>query len=321
MNTAADTRNNQADTRNEQDAPVVVGLGELIWDFLPSGKQLGGAPTNFAYISRLLGNQSQVASRIGNDELGDEALARLERMNISTACLQRDALHPTGTVRVTIDGSGEALFAMNENSAWDYLEWTEAWAEFAPRADAVCFGTLGQRRAQARDTMLRFLQNTRAGATRIFDVNLRHSFFDAAMLRASLELATIIKLNSDELATVATMLQFDEREEEALALRLIAMFKLELVAITRGKSGSLLVSATEAFQHTGLHVRVTDTIGAGDAFSAALAHFHLRRAPLKTISEAANRLGAWVATHAGATPEANAQTITEMLGDLSGFAS
>lgn len=311
----------EARTLLNHHAPVVVGLGELIWDILPNGKQLGGAPTNFAYISRLLGNQAIVASRIGDDELGREALARLERLGISTACLQRDQDHCTGTVRVEIDEHGEAHFAMNYDSAWDYLEWTNAWEEFAPRADAVCFGTLGQRCAQSRETMLRFLRNTRADATRIFDVNLRHTFFDAEMLRASLELATIIKLNSDELATVATMLNLAERDDEALSCRLIELFALELVAITRGKDGSLLTNATETVNHPGLPVRVTDTIGAGDAFTATLAHFHLRRAPLKIISEAANRMGAWVATQVGATPAASPRLLVEMLGGLSGFES
>lgn len=303
------------DQPSNHPAPLIVGLGELIWDFLPEGRQLGGAPTNFAYISRVLGNRAVVASRIGTDELGREALTRLERMKISTRYLQLDNEHPTGTVRVRIDERGEPRFAMNENSAWDYLEWPGNWEELAPRADAVCFGTLGQRKPQARETMLRFLRQTRSHALRIFDVNLRHSFFTAEMLNESLRLATIVKLNSEELSTVAGMLKLDEREEEPLARRLLALYGLELVAITRGEHGSLLVTNAEAANHPGFKIQVKDTIGAGDAFTATLAHYYLRRASLPDISAAANRMGAWVATQAGATPLVGPQFHERLLED------
>lgn len=295
---------------------TVVGLGELIWDLLPGGKQLGGAPTNFAYICRLLGNTSITASRTGADELGREARARLNGMGISTAYLQHDEQHPTGTVGVCVDDTGEAHFSINENSAWDYLEWTNQWKELAVRAEAVCFGTLGQRVAQARATIKSFLQATEPQAVRLFDVNLRHSFFTPELLTDSLRLATIVKLNSDELPQVASMLEFDERDERAIARCLLLNFDLELVAVTRGAQGSLLVSREEIIEHDGFRVAVADTIGAGDAFAAALAHFYLRRAPLRTISEAANRTGAWVATQAGATPQVEAGLFERMLSDV-----
>jgi len=290
--------------REPQESPstVTVGLGELIWDYLPNGKQLGGAPTNFAYVSRLLGHESIVASRIGKDDLGGEALERLAALGVSTEYLQVDQDHPTGTVRVRLDEQGEASFALNENSAWDYLEWTERWAELSGRADIVCFGTLGQRREPARQTILRFLEATRPAALRVFDVNLRHTFFDAEMLERSLELATVVKLNQPELSTLGSMLKINAATEEGTARQLIERFRLELVAITRGARGSLLVSGEETSDHPGVRVRVKDTIGAGDAFIAALAHHYLRRAALPDISEAANRMGAWVATQEGATP-------------------
>lgn len=303
--------------KDERPLPMVVGLGELIWDLLPEGRQLGGAPTNFAYISRLLGNEAAVASRVGRDELGREALARLARMGINTGYIQLDGTHPTGTVRVSVNERGEALFAMNENSAWDYLEWSEGWERLAGVCDAVCFGTLGQRRPRAREVILRFLAATRADALRVFDVNLRHSFFTPAMLKESLAAATVVKLSSEEMASVASMLGLSERGEEALARRLMALFPAELVAVTRGAGGSLLVTAEEAVAHEGFRVRVRDTIGAGDAFTAALVHLHLRRAPLAAMSEAANRAGAWVATQPGATPEADPRVLEEIFGDLS----
>ncbi|MDT4967004.1 MAG: fructokinase [Acidobacteriota bacterium] len=306
--------------------PLIVGLGELIWDLLPDGKQLGGAPTNFAYISRLLGNDSTIASRIGDDDLGREARTKLERMGIATGHIQFDSLHPTGTVGVRIDERGEASFQVRTDCAWDFLELTEDWKTLASTADAICFGTLGQRNAQARQTILDFLKLTRADAVRVFDVNLRHSFFTPEMLRASLELATIVKLNSQELSAVGRMLglnnseevghdgshdkpnaalaQSRETAEKALARELILGFDLKLVAITRAERGSLLVTDEESVTHPGFKVEVKDTIGAGDAFTAALVHHYLRSASLQNMSEAANRMGAWLCTQTGATPQA-----------------
>lgn len=293
----------------------MVGLGELIWDFLPGGKQLGGAPTNFACMSKLLGNRSAVASRIGGDELGREARARLIDLGVSTEYLQVDGEHPTGTVRVHLDEHGEANFAMNENSAWDYLEWTNRWAELSHKADVVCFGTLGQRVEPARQAIIRFLEATRPGAVRIFDVNLRHTFFNRDMLARALELASVVKLNQPELSTLGKMIGFGAETDERMARRLLDEFKLELVAITRGARGSLLVTGETCSEHDGVRVTVKDTIGAGDAFVAALAHYYVRRAPLARISEAANRVGAWVATQEGATPKPTAQTLARILGE------
>lgn len=305
------------DKLSDTHLPVVVGLGELIWDMLPAGKQLGGAPTNFAYISSLLGHPSIVASRVGSDALGREAVERLRRMRLNTEYLQLDENHPTGTVGVSVDERGEALFQMNECSAWDYLEWTDEWKELASRADVVCFGTLGQRERQARETILRFLERMRLDALRIFDVNLRHTFFTTEMLQESLGLATMVKLNQDELKTITHMLRLEELDEVALAHQLIERFKLALVAITRGEHGSILITSEAATAHPGFRVEVVDTIGAGDAFTAALAHFYLRGAKLEIISEAANRMGSCVASRAGATPELSTETLEEMFRDLS----
>jgi len=295
---------------------VVVGIGELIWDLLPNGKQLGGATTNFAYISHLLGNMSFVASRVGDDELGLEARSRLDRMGIVTKYLQVDRRHPTGTVGIEIDKCGEAHYAMNEDSAWDYLAWTESLAELASRADAVCYGTMAQREPGSRATILRFIEHSRPEALRIFDVNLRHAFFNAEMLAASLARATIVKLNDDELNRISEMLGLDSGRDESLALQMLEEFNIELVAVTRGSRGSTLVTKDDEVNHPGIPVNVVDSIGSGDAFTAALAHYYLRRAPLKIVSEAANRIGSWVATQSGATPKANNETLERILGDL-----
>ena len=293
---------------------LVVGLGELIWDLFPEGRRLGGAPSNFAYISRLLGDEAAVASRVGRDELGREAVARLQRAGLSTGYLQTDGAHPTGTVGVRIGAGGEPHFNVNENSAWDYLEWTPEWEELAARAGVVCFGTLGQRRPEARETVNRFVAATRPDALRLFDVNLRHAFFTPDMLVRSLRLASVVKLNAEELSAAASMLNLSVASEPGTARELLERFDLRLVAVTRGASGSLLVSREDEDEHPGFRTEyIADTIGCGDAFAAALAHCLRRGAPLPLCNEVANRVGSWLATQHGATPEADPDTIARLL--------
>ncbi len=296
---------------------LVVGLGELIWDLFPEGRRLGGAPSNFAYISRLLGGEAAVASRVGRDTLGEEALKRLERAGLSTLYLQTDDEHPTGTVGVRIGANGEPHFNVNENSAWDYLEWTPGWERLAASADVVCFGTLGQRRPEARATIERFLAATRADTLRLFDVNLRHSFFTPEMLTRSLRLSTVVKLNAEELSAAGSMLNLSTAGELETGRELLKLFDLRLVAVTRGASGSLLVSSDDTNEHPGFRAeQVADTIGCGDAFAAALAHCLRRGAPLSLSNEIANRVGSWLATQTGATPEADPETIARLLAGL-----
>lgn len=302
--------------RTQTQSPPVVGLGELIWDMLPEGRRLGGAPSNFAYISRLLGAEAAVASRVGRDALGAEAVERLSRAGLSTQHIQFDEEHPTGTVGCTIGEGGEAHFHVNQNSAWDYLEWTRGWEELAASAGAVCFGTLGQRHPTARATVLNFLEATPANALRLFDVNLRHSFFTPEMLTRSLGLATVVKLNEEELTTAAGMLGLRASGTRETAGALLGRFRLKLVAVTRGPRGSLLVSENDADEHAGFQARVVDTIGCGDAFAAALAHCLRRGSPLALANEIANRVGAWVATQPGATPEADPATVARLLEGL-----
>jgi fructokinase len=294
-------------------AHTVAGLGELIWDLLPGRRSLGGAPSNFAYHSRLLGARAVVASRVGNDELGREALRELARAGVEADYVQLDDDCPTGTVGVEIDVRGEPHFTVNKESAWDGLLLSERWAGLALEVDAVCFGTLCQRHARARETILSFLELTRPGALRLFDVNLRHSFFTPEMLKRSLELASVVKFNSEELSTAAEMLGLRAKGEEGLCWCLLEAYGLDLVAVTRGEKGSLLFTDGCAVEHPGYQVEVADTIGCGDAFAATLAHCLLRGLPLESSSAAANRMGAWVATQAGATPAATPQTIAGVL--------
>ena len=295
---------------------TIVGVGELLWDLLPSGKQLGGAPANFAYITNLLGDTGIPASRVGRDPLGDEALQRLAQLGLTGASIQRDSIHPTGTVNVEIDNGGQPRFDISEPVAWDCLEWTPAWQQLAREADAVCFGSLAQRSSQSRSTIRSFLHAARPEAVRIFDVNLRQTFYNAQVLTESMKLATIVKLNQEELPKIMRLFELENRGEEDSARRLLSSHDLKLVCVTRGNSGSLLVSADERSEHPGFKVKVADTVGAGDAFTAALVFGYLRGMPLPQINETANRVGAWVASQSGATPVPKpgglAQTLTEI---------
>lgn len=296
---------------------TVIGLGELLWDLLPAGKQLGGAPANFAYIASLLGDKAIPASRLGQDELGEEAIRRLGQLGLPTDFIQRDTQHATGIVRVELDCAGQPRFEICESVAWDFLDWTPQWQELANQADAVCFGSLAQRSAPSRATIRSFLQATRPDAVRVFDVNLRQSFYSAEVLSASMRLATIVKLNHEELPKLMQLFELQHRTEQLSAQRLVALYNLKLVCITRGNGGSLLVSADASDAHQGFRVKVADTVGAGDAFTAAMVHEYLRGTSLEHMNEAANRIGAWVASQVGATPGLKPGGLERTLAEVS----
>ena len=286
----------------KKDKYRVVGLGEILWDLLPNGKHLGGAPANFAYITNLLGDEGTVASRVGADALGREATRQLANLGLSTTYIQHDSEHPTGTVKVEVHGAGQPRFEIAQPVAWDSLEWTPEWQELASEADAVCFGSLAQRSPRSYQTIRQFLLHTPPATLRIFDVNLRQAFYSPQILFESAKLAHIMKLNHDELPKITQLLGHSYSDEISSAQQLVREFGLKLVCVTRGDQGSLLVTGEQTCEHRGFRIQVVDTIGAGDAFTAALVHHHLRGCSLETMNDAANRLGAWVSSNAGATP-------------------
>jgi fructokinase len=294
---------------------IVVGLGELLWDLLPSGKQLGGAPANFAYITSLLGDRGIPASRLGDDRLGDEAIHRLNELALSTEFIQKDVEHPTGTVKVEVDGSGQPRFEISEAVAWDFLEWTPSWQELAERADAVCFGSLAQRSEGSRSTIRRFLAASH-NAARVFDVNFRQHFYTEEVFAESLKLATVAKVNHEELPRIMRVLGLEHRDEQDSVRCLLSRYALKLVCVTRGDRGSLLASTDEFDEHPGFKVKVADTVGAGDAFTAAMVHGYLRGTSLTEINETANRIGAWVASQSGATPALKPGGLAQTLAEI-----
>lgn len=302
---------------------IVVGLGELLWDMLPDGPRLGGAPANFAVMAGRLGDHAVVASRIGSDHLGKEARGELKALPVDASWLQLDENYATGTVAIVLD-YGEPHYIFQEPVAWDRMELTPEWLELARRADAVCFGTLAQRDAQSRQTILGFLDATRPECVRIADVNLRAPFWSAEVLRQSLQRATVLKLNVHELPEVLRATRVcaqaarPDRDDGILrgALQLMECYPLQLVCVTLGDEGSMLVTREESHRHPGLPVVVRDTVGAGDAFTAALAHYYLEGAPLAVLNEAGNRWGAWMASQRGAMPPMRAETLRDMTEEI-----
>jgi fructokinase len=286
----------------------IVGLGEVLWDLLPERTCLGGAPANFAYITRLLGDQGIVASRVGEDSRGLEALRQLKELGLDVDQVQRDPQNPTGTVKVEVDDQGQARYEIAYPVAWDFLQWTPGWQRLAEEADAICFGSLAQRSEESRATIRRFLRAASPEAVKIFDVNLRQTYYSQEVLAESMRLADIVKLNDEELPKIMSLGGFPpagtEDDELSSARRLISVYDLELVCITRGSRGSLLVPAggRDASEHPGFRVRMADTVGSGDAFTAGLVHEYLRGVSLDAMNETANRMGAWVATEVGAMP-------------------
>jgi fructokinase len=289
-----------------EEISVAVGLGEVLWDLLPQGKQLGGAPANFAYMAALLGHRGVVASSAGRDALGDELRRKLVELGLDASFLQLDPAHPTGTVKVHVDAEGQPSYGITDGVAWDFLELTPSWLQLAANAGVICFGSLAQRSPQSRAAIQEFLAAAprafSVSGLRIFDVNLRQQLFSAEVLSESLRLANVAKLNDLELPVVMRELELSFDGEESSAERLRRAFGLKLVCVTRGNRGSLLISESGRDEHPGFPVRVADSVGAGDAFTAALAHHLLKGSSLRATNEAANRMGAWVASQLGATP-------------------
>jgi fructokinase len=308
---------------------LILGMGELLWDQLPEGTFLGGAPANFAVTAGRLGNRAVLLSRIGRDELGRKAVERLDPLSADARFLQVDPAHETGRVTVAFEG-GEPHYTIHQPAAWDFLELTGEWLELAEKADALCFGSLAQRSQESRRTIQALAARTPASCARVFDVNLRAPFYSAEVIRQSLELATVLKMNDAELPRVLGLIGLkvvDElapgplrlTDERQCAARLLREFpSLQMVAVTRGAHGSLLVTREAWHEHPGIPVKVADTIGAGDAFTAAMTHYLLRGADLATLNEAGNRWGSWVASQPGAMPPLPGAVCAQIAAEIEG---
>ncbi|WP_372807863.1 carbohydrate kinase [Pontiella sp.] len=278
---------------------VVAGIGELLWDVFPEGKRLGGAPVNFSYHCDQLGADGYPVSAVGADQLGAEIREVLREIGVDDRYIAVNA-HPTGTVQVTLE-NGKPTYEICENVAWDHIPFTGKTEELAQRADAVCFGSLAQRSFASRAAIHGFLDWMKPDALKIFDVNLRQTYFSQASVMASLELCNILKLSDEELPVLAEMFGIEGSVEERLE-SLRERFGIRLIAYTRGPDGSLLLAGDEADDHPGCPGKAINSVGAGDSFTAALCMGLLNGRSLADINEHANRVGTFVCTQDSATP-------------------
>lgn len=283
--------------------PVVVGLGEVLWDVFPDAAHFGGAPANFACHAASLGAVARMVSAVGMDDLGDGALKTLQSHGVDVQNVARDPEHPTGRVLVKLDAARQATYEFASDTAWDHLEWSEPLGSLADQCNAVCFGTLGQRSKVSRDTIRRFIEATRQSALRVFDVNLRQSFFDQETIDASLRVASVLKLNDEELPIVADFCGIQRAGEREMLREFADRYRLRLVALTRGPRGSLLIAGDAEDECAAPSVSVVDTVGAGDSFTATLISGFLRELPLGAINRHANSVAAFVCSQKGATPK------------------
>jgi fructokinase len=281
--------------------PLVMGVGELLWDLLPCGKQPGGAPANFAYHARELGAESLVVSRVGDDPLGREILGHLAGLGLRTDGISTDPTVPTGTVAVSLDPQGKPAYTIQEPSAWDFIEAREDILRKAAQAEAVCFGSLAQRHPAACAAITAVIAATPSSALRIFDVNLRQNYWSPELIRRSVKLANVLKLNDEELPLVAGALGVTGNESSALR-QIANRFKLRAVALTKGAMGSVLLAGDTMVSQGVSRQAVVDTVGAGDAFTAALAMGLLRGCNLANIQKVATEVAEYVCSCPGATP-------------------
>lgn len=282
--------------------PKIVAIGEILWDVFLDGPRFGGAPANFACSAAELAKDNAsvtLVSAIGDDTLGRDALVALSNRNVCTEAIQTNPL-PTGRVDVELDEAGIASYTFAENCAWDHLTWSQELERLAASCDAVCFGTLGQRSAESRETIQRFIRSTPEHCLRVFDINIRPPFIADQWILNSLESATAIKLNEDELPIVAELCDCVGGEIEVLQ-HLSKRFELQLAALTRGERGSLILAGDQLSELSGRKVQVIDTVGAGDAFTASMVLDMLGNTNIETMNQRANALSSYVCTQAGAT--------------------
>lgn len=298
---------NQSDNQ-----PSVLALGEILWDLFPDGPRLGGAPANFACHVAGMGAESFLISAVGDDPAGHEAIAKFKQLSVRTGCIQIDPQHPTGSVNVELDAEGVASFHFADNCAWDHIKPSDSVLSLAARSQAICFGTLGQRSQESRDSIQQIIKTFRGrtGAKPcVLDINFRPPFVDLEVIKQSLELANILKLNETELAGLSQQLfgisltGTSDDEIRPVLTKLTSTFGLKWIALTLGEAGAVLWHRDgKLFRSPSLRVTVKDTVGAGDAFTATLVVGLLTGQAPQRIVERACEVAAYVCANSGATP-------------------
>ena len=278
---------------------IIVGIGEILWDMLPSGKALGGAPANFAYHAGRLGEEGWAVSAVGDDALGREILDLVASKGLHSMIAVTDK--PTGTVQVELDDRGVPAYSIMEDVAWDNIPFTPEMEELAKRADAVCFGSLVQR-MNSRSSVMRFIRAMRPDALKVFDINLRQHYYSCEVIVESLMLADILKINDEEIRIVAGMLGLSDDAVTACR-ELIGSFGLRLVILTKGPEGSEVITADKVIPQGVDDVEIVDTVGAGDSFTAAFTVAYLRGDTLAEAQRLASATASYVCSRKGAMPE------------------
>lgn len=278
---------------------TIVGIGEILWDMLPSGKALGGAPANFAYHAGRLGEEGWAVSAVGDDALGREILDLVASKGLHSMIAVTDK--PTGTVHVELDDRGVPAYNIKEDVAWDNIPFTPEMEDLAKRADAVCFGSLVQR-MNSRLSVMRFIRAMRPDALKVFDINLRQHYYSSEVLEESLMLADILKINDEEIRIVAGI--FGLSDDAVTACReLIGNYGLRLVILTLGPDGSEVITADRVIPQGVDDVEIVDTVGAGDSFTAAFTVAYLRGDSLAEAQRLASATASYVCSRKGAMPE------------------
>lgn len=286
----------------ESTSRYVTGIGEALWDILPDGKKMGGAPANFAYHISQFGLKSCVASAVGRDDLGAELQAQIARQHLEAVIPAID--YPTGTVNVQLDSSGIPTYDITEHTAWDNIPFTDRLEQLARHTQAVSFGSLAQRNPVSRNTIYRFLDampdNT--GSYKVFDINLRQHFYTKEIIDESIRRCNILKINDDELLVLDSLMHLtgDSFQEKCRAL--LNTYSLKILILTCGSRGSYVFTAEETSFMATPDVIVADTVGAGDSFTAAFVASLLRGKDIAEAHQLAVEVAAYVCSQPGAMP-------------------
>ncbi len=285
-----------------QQKRYVVGLGEALWDVLPEGKKLGGAPANFAYhAGQMLGSDNTIAiSALGEDKLAEETIEALEEHNLNY--LMPRVPYPTGTVQVTLAEGGIPTYDIKENVAWDNIPFTPEIEEIARNCRAVCFGSLAQRNIVSRENIHRFLDATPKDCVKIFDINLRQQFYSKEVIQASLRRCNVLKINDEELVLIGRMFGYPGLDIENKCWLILGKYNLDMLVLTCGTNGSYVFTPGQmSFQETP-KVEVADTVGAGDSFTGSFCAAILSGKPVAEAHKLAVKVSAFVCTQNGAMP-------------------
>ena len=280
---------------------LIVGLGEILWDCLPEGKKLGGAPANFAFHALLFGADSVAISSIGNDELGDEILRELNQKGLKYLLPRVE--QETGTVQVTLDGEGIPTYEIKTGVAWDNIPFTAEIKQLAEKCDCVCYGSLAQRSDVSRNTIKEFLKHTPESCLKIFDINLRQQFYTKELIHDNLLACDVLKINDEELEIVSEMFGFSDLSVEDKCQSLLEQYHLDMVILTCGVNGSYVFAPSKKSFLETPKVEVADTVGAGDSFTGAFAASLLAGKSIEEAHQLAVKVSAFICTQKGAMHE------------------